>query len=119
MSHESDDDTSLRPIRRGSDEPLFNAPWEAQAFAIAYQLIELEIVSREEWADALGKCIRAAQADGDPDDGDTYYLHVLSAVEHLMTAKGLAGKEELENRKQGWKEAYLSTPHGQPVNLES
>ena len=112
------DDPSLRPIPRGPDGPLFNEPWEAQALALAYRLIEEGCITRSEWAEALGAAIKRAQAEGDPDEGGTYYRHVLAAVEAVTVEKGLAGRTELSDRKQAWTEAYLSTPHGKPVELK-
>lgn len=52
-----------------------------------------------------------------PDEGDTYYNHVLDALETLLQERGLVAVDELSNRKAQWKEAYLTTPHGQPVTI--
>lgn len=111
-------DPLLLPIPRDPKGPLFNEPWEAQVFAIAYRLIEEGHITRHEWAEALGEAIRTAQAGGDPDEGGTYYYHVLAAVESVTAARGLTDPGELESRKQDWKDAYLSTPHGKPVELK-
>ena len=70
-----------------------------------------------EWSATLGAEIERAQALGDPDDGTTYYRHVLAAVERLVREKGLASPESLRQRQQDWEEAYRTTPHGQPVTL--
>jgi hypothetical protein len=51
------------------------------------------------------------------DRSDSYYQHWLAALEHLAIAKGLSGAGELAQRVQAWREAYLATPHGQPVVL--
>ncbi|MGB0322495.1 MAG: nitrile hydratase accessory protein, partial [Pseudohongiellaceae bacterium] len=51
------------------------------------------------------------------DRSDSYYQHWLAALEHLAIAKGLSGAGELAQRVQAWREAYLATPHGQPVEL--
>jgi len=51
------------------------------------------------------------------DRSDSYYQHWLAALEHLAIAKGLSGAGELAQRVQSWREAYLATPHGQPVEL--
>lgn len=70
-----------------------------------------------EWSTTLGAEIERAQAAGDPDDGTTYYRHVLAALERLVREKGLASPESLQQRRQDWEEAYRTTPHGQPVTL--
>ena len=50
-------------------------------------LIEEGRFSAAEWADSLSVAIRRAQAEGDPDDGSTYYNHVLEALERLVLDK--------------------------------
>ncbi len=77
------------------DGPVFRAPWEAQAFAMAVSLQAQGVFSWTEWAEQLGQCIKAAQARGDADLGDTYYEHWLAALEQLVTAKGLASTQSL------------------------
>ena len=51
------------------------------------------------------------------DRPDSYYQHWLAALEHLAIAKGLSEAGELALRVHAWREAYLATPHGQPVEL--
>ena len=51
------------------------------------------------------------------DRPDSYYQHWLAALEHLAIAKGLSDEGELAQRMQAWREAYLATSHGQPVEL--
>jgi hypothetical protein len=51
------------------------------------------------------------------DRHDSYYQHWLAALENLAIAKGLSGAGDLAQRVQAWREAYLATPHGQPVEL--
>ncbi len=51
------------------------------------------------------------------DRRDSYYQNWLAALEQLAIAKGLSGAGELAQRVQAWREAYLATPHGQPVEL--
>jgi nitrile hydratase accessory protein len=98
-------------------EPPFQEPWQAQVLAAALGLQEVGVITATEWSDALGAAIKRAQAAGDPDDGDTYYLHVLDALERLMQEKGLVATQELSDRKAQWREAYLTTPHGEPVSI--
>lgn len=102
---------------RDGDDPIFTAPWEAQAFAMAVRLHEAGVFEWTEWAAALLTEIERAQANGDPDLGDTYYLHWLNALEVLAAEKGLVELSELATRKEAWRDAYLATPHGQPVTL--
>jgi nitrile hydratase accessory protein len=101
----------------GDDGPVFRAPWEAQAFAMTLALHERGVFTWQEWAHALSEAIRDAQAAGDPDHGDTYYAHWLSALERLSTAKGCVSDETLAQRRHDWDEAARATPHGQPIVL--
>lgn len=97
--------------------PVFAAPWQAQAFAMTLALHQRGVFSWTEWADALSQQIRQAQADGDPDLGDTYYLHWLAALEQLVAARGLGSAGELALLQQAWARAAERTPHGQPIEL--
>ena len=95
----------------------FEEPWQAEALALSAALIQAGRISSSEWADALGSAIKRAQAAGDPDDGSTYYQHVLNALEALVLAKAVTKRDALAARKEAWRSAYASTPHGQPVLL--
>jgi nitrile hydratase accessory protein len=97
--------------------PVFREPWQAQAFAMVVRLHEAGHFTWTEWAEALASEIRTAQAAGDPDLGNTYYLHWLSACERMVAAKGLLTADELARRKAEWAEAARATPHGQPIEL--
>jgi Nitrile hydratase beta subunit len=67
----------------------------------------------------LSQQIHAAQAQGDPDLGETYYQHWLMALERLCTAKGLVDPQDLCKRTEEWRLAYRNTPHGHPVLLSA
>lgn len=108
---------TLPNLPRDADGPVFNEPWEAQAFALAVHLSDLGYFTWSEWATALSQEILAAQAEGDPDLGDTYYRHWLKALERMCTERQLVSGASLDERKALWQRAYLNTPHGQPVEL--
>ena len=111
-------DLAILPgIPREDAGPLFREPWEAQAFAMAVHLRDRGLFTWREWAEAIGAEIKAAQADGDPDLGDTYYLHWLAALEKLVIAKGAANPAALRETKDAWDRAARATPHGQPIVL--
>jgi nitrile hydratase accessory protein len=107
----------LPEIPRDADGPVFREPWEAQAFAMAVALHERGAFSWPEWAAALAAEIKAAEAAGDPDTGETYYRHWLAALERLLAAKALASRSELEKRRDQWDRAARATPHGRPIEL--
>src|ERR1700737_7898 len=73
-----------------AEGPVFREPWEAQAFAMALALHERGVFTWNEWAETLGAQIKRAQAEGDPDTGETYYRHWLATLETLVAAKGVA-----------------------------
>lgn len=104
-------------LPRDDAGPVFRAPWEAQAFALALALYERGVFTWPEWADALARRIAAAQRAGDADRGDTYYVHWLGALEDLVTARAVATPRELQACRQAWREAADRTPHGQPIEL--
>ncbi len=104
---------------RDGEEPVFAEPWEAQAYALTVKLHQAGHFTWREWATALGAEIAAARSRGDPDLGDTYYEHWLAALERLATEKGLVRSDDLGARKAAWRQAFLDTPHGQPVVLEA
>lgn len=100
-----------------TDGPVFREPWEAHAFAMALALHEKGLFTWEEWSQSLGKQIGAAQKAGDPDTGETYYLHWLAALEELVARKGAAGDGQLNALKEAWDRAARATPHGRPIVL--
>ncbi len=111
-------DAPLGDIPLGDDgSPVFAAPWEASAFALAVRLSGEGHFTWSEWAATLSEEIRAAQQEGDPDRGDTYYKHWIRALERLCRERGLVSREEASDRKEAWRRAFLDTPHGMPVEL--
>jgi nitrile hydratase accessory protein len=107
----------LAGLPRDAQGPVFNAPWEAQAFAMTLALHERGLFTWPEWAQALAKQVSAAQASGDPDLGDTYYSHWLAALEAIVSEKGAGSTAELLRYQQAWDHAADRTPHGQPIDL--
>jgi nitrile hydratase accessory protein len=104
-------------IPRDDDGPVFRAPWEAQAFAMALALHGRGLFSWSEWAATLADQIRRAQASGDPDTGETYYRHWLATLERLVAEKGVASTETLDRYCHAWDHAADRTPHGSPIEL--
>ena len=105
-------------IPRDAEGPVFREPWQAQAFAMTLALYDRHLFTWSEWAEALGTEIKRAQAAGDPDTGETYYLHWLAALERLIAAKGVASTDTLARVKHAWEHACERTPHGKPIELK-
>ncbi len=111
------DFNALPSLPRDEEGPVFREPWEAQAFAMTLMLYEKGHFTWKEWTECLGAEIAAAVEGGDPDLGDTYYLHWLAAIEKMVAEKGLVGADSLGLRKKEWGAAARATPHGQPILL--
>jgi len=98
---------------------VFNHPWEALAFGLVLALHKQGAFSWPEWSTTLAEVISNAQTKGETDLGDTYYQHWLQALEIIVEEKALTDSKELSTRVEQWRNAYLSTPHGKPVELIS
>ena len=98
-------------------DPVFDEAWQAQVLAIADTLVQAGRFSATDWADTLGAELRAAQAGGQPDTTETYYLAALAALEKLATTATDLTPSDLTSRKEEWARAYRHTPHGDPVLL--
>lgn len=99
--------------------PRFEEPWQAEAFALAHALADTGLFTWAEWTTALASAISTAQAGGDPDLGDTYYDHWLAALEGLCAKKRAVATDAIDERQEAWRQAYLHTTHGQPVELNN
>ncbi|QOZ53299.1 nitrile hydratase accessory protein [Bradyrhizobium sp. CCBAU 53338] len=109
---------AIPSIPRDDDGPVFRAPWEAHAFAMALSLHDRGVFTWPEWAAALADEIKRAQAAGDPDTGETYYLHWLATLEGLVARKGVASMDTLHRYRNAWDHAADRTPHGKPIELK-
>lgn len=100
-----------------SPDAPFAAPWQAEAFACAVELSRKGLYAWTEWVEVFSAEIAAHPTQSDESDGDAYYRQWLAALETLVRRKGAASGVELDERRERWREAYLRTPHGQPVEL--
>jgi nitrile hydratase accessory protein len=105
-------------IPRGPEGPVFREPWEAEAFAMALALHERGLFAWSEWTAALADEIKRAQAEGDPDTGETYYRHWLAALERIVAKKGITDAASLALYRDAWDRAADRTPHGTPIVLQ-
>jgi nitrile hydratase accessory protein len=108
---------SIPGIPRDEDGPVFAAPWQAQAFAMALTLQQRGIFTWTEWAEMLGAARASAATEGAHDTGETYYQDWLAALEKMVTAKGLADAAALSRMRDAWGRAAERTPHGSPIEL--
>jgi nitrile hydratase accessory protein len=104
-------------LLRQADGPGFAEPWMAQAFACAIQLSRQGLFSWSEWVEVFSTEIRAHPAEAGETSNAAYYRQWLAALETIVGLKGAASATEIAERQEAWRQAYLNTPHGQPVEL--
>jgi nitrile hydratase accessory protein len=97
--------------------PAFDAPWQAQAFAIVVQLNKTGHFGWDEWVRALSQEIARSPARPGEGENETYYRQWLGALEQIVVARGLLAAGDAEERAADWRAAYINTPHGQAVEL--
>lgn len=99
------------------DEPVFHEPWHAQVFAITVHLHQLGLFDWPNWTVRFGETLKTNGLSKDLDGGDDYFNAWLETLEGLLGEKQLADDPEIDQLVSAWRDAYLSTPHGQPVKL--
>lgn len=99
----------------GQEAPAFDAPWQAQAYAMSQVLIERGRIAPADWSAALGAAIRRRLAGGAPDTTETYFEAVAEALETVLAV----ADDEIARIADAWRQAYETTPHGKPVRLKS
>lgn len=99
------------------DGPIFDEPWQAQAFAMTLRLHEEGQFTWSEWAEQLGNEIATKTALSGQADNESYFQCWLAALEKISMNKQLVSSDQLDRRKDQWRRAYLNTPHGKPVSL--
>ena len=108
----------MKPLKKMDREPVFDELWQAQVLAMADAMVAARAFSAGEWSEALGRALKEAEAAGADDTSQTYYEAALRALEGLLAGSGAVPAQTLEERRAAWRDAYLSTPHGEPVELQ-
>ena len=78
--------------------PVFEEPWQAQAFALTVKLHEARQFSWSEWAEIFGGEIASDTSAGNGIGNTAYYLCWLSALEKIVAQKELLTPEQLMRR---------------------
>ena len=104
-------------LLRQADGPRFAEPWMAQAFACTIQLSRRGLFTWSEWVEVFSTEIKAHPAQPGESSNTAYYRQWLAALETIVGLKGAASTIEIAERQEAWRQAYLNTPHGQPVEL--
>ncbi len=96
---------------------IFDAPWQAQAFAIVVGLNKTGYFGWNEWVDVFSQEIARSPARAGESKNDTYYRQWLDALEQIVVERGLLAPGDTDARAADWRTAYINTPHGQAVEL--
>ena len=98
-------------------EQVFAEPWHAQLFAATHTLALAGHFEWKEWANHFSTALKSS--DGlSPSDGDAAYYEIwLEAFEQFLVIRHLTDNKELAKLKGDWTDAFLRTPHGEPVEL--
>jgi len=105
------------PIPRDEDGPVFDEPWQAQAFALTVQMSEAGHFSWSRWAETFGAEIALATKDGRGCGNEDYYMCWLQALEKILADTGIVSTEVQKSRKEEWRHANAHTEHGKPIEL--
>lgn len=99
-------------------DPVFEAPWHAQLFALTVHLNEAGRFDWPDWAARFGATLKRHGLTRELNGGDDYFAAWLETLEALMQDDGHANAQELAKTRSDWEAAYLRTPHGSPVTLD-
>ena len=96
----------------------FQAPWHAEVFALTLALHRAGQFSWPEWTDYLAAALKAeTHLQPDSTQDEAYYQAWLAALCALVTDKNITSAADITQMKKRWADAYIHTPHGQPVHL--
>ena len=111
-------ESTLPEIVRDQDERAFDAPWQAQAFALVLRLNENGCFSWEDWVRVFSEKISASPARPGESVNDAYFRQWVDALDAILIETGQFAPGDSPTRAAMWRVAYLNTPHGETVRLE-
>ena len=82
-------------LPRQNGELVFEAPWQGRAFGLGVALCDRGTWS---WSEFQGGLIETIGSGTGRETDRSYYEHWLAALERLLVDKGLATREEIEQR---------------------
>ena len=107
-------------MNKTEDQIVFQNPWHSQLFAITVQLSERGNFCWKEFVEVFGEALKKQRSQKKKLDGsDDYFSSWLNALEEIIIIKKISNQETLSLLKEDWTQAYLSTPHGNPVNIKN
>ena len=113
-------DYNLPFTNKTEDQIVFQNPWHSQLFAITVQMSEKGNFSWKEFVDVFGESLLKQRSLTNKLDGSNDYFSCwLNALEEILIIKKIINQKTLMILKEDWTQAYLSTPHGKPVNIKN
>jgi nitrile hydratase accessory protein len=106
-------------LPKAEPERPFAEPWHAQIFALTHALAATGNSTWPEWAAHFSAALERTLDAGGPTDGSDYYEVWLAALETFLVEHNFADPVRLKDLHAAWTAAYLTTPHGEPVELAS
>ena len=100
-------------------EPVFEAPWHAQVFALTVHLNESGHFIWGDWAQRFGATLKQHGLTKELNGGEDYFVAWLETLEGFLAEAGLADPSEAARFRDAWEVAYLKTAHGAPVHLDA
>ncbi|MEH6645051.1 nitrile hydratase accessory protein [Sulfitobacter sp.] len=99
-------------------EPVFEAPWHAQLFALTVHLNETGKFDWPDWAARFAATLAKHGLSRELNGGDDYFIAWLETLEAFLEEIALADPASVEDVRAAWERAYLTTPHGAPVTID-
>ena len=100
-------------------EPVFEAPWHAQVFALTVHLNGAGHFDWPDWAARFGATLKRHGLARELDGGEDYFAAWLETLEGYLAEIGMAAPGDVAALRDAWEAAYLRTPHGEPVRLKA
>jgi nitrile hydratase accessory protein len=97
---EAPDYTVVR-LPRDDAGPVFDRPWQAQAFSIVLKLYEAGVFAWSDWVAVFSDEIGARPARVDETANEAYYRQWLSALERIVASSGLLSAADVDARASG------------------
>ncbi|MEC5344931.1 nitrile hydratase accessory protein [Brenneria populi] len=113
----NNDDYAAIDLPRDEEGPVFDKPWQAKAFSLIVHLYKAGLFPWSEWVHTFSEEIKAAPAQPGESVNDAYYRQWTAAMEKMTETLGLTAPDDIALRTREWRQAYLNTPHGQPILL--
>ncbi len=95
----------------------FDEPWHAKVFALTVALNEAGHLPWHDWTEAFGATLARHRLERELNGGEDYFRAWLETLETVLDRRGAIAAKQAETMQRRWREAYLSTPHGAPVQL--